>query len=620
MNALEEFHSHLDQCDWDVKEETEINHALQKVNHDLVESGLLEVQHFAEIERQVFLFNKSPEIGISFRTAGTRIMEDGSEVRIEWPDLSEFKKEDFDYIYDRFKDALNLYAKTEYGLVLFYSQNRQDNDFVTELLDSLFKLLKTYIEKAKSKVDTNHYINYTYVVLANALHIANNRKRKAKIEDIFKQLILYFFGVHQSWDVTHRSTLPVMMRFTGFAVQYFKDFNQTVQIDKLIDKNWEAAKTIADKYAWGAIYIADSSIKLIRKMGSDVTNWLYLKARLYEKLSIERKEDVASVLFIEEAMSIYKRLKDEKNLKRLQQQYQKMRTEFKLGRVTTKIPQDESQRIRELIEKEVKEKNEEEIVESLLLTPMIRPLDEIKRWSEDSFKEPLLQNMLPMNIQDKFGNTVAQYITDEERKKLSLLRTYEMHMQIATQTIIHYFLEALRADKISAKGILRFLNQTWMGENISRQSNGRDININYLKMIEPGINNLFDELTKSKDDPDYYPNLVSATDSLVLKTEYFLREFCYFLRIATFKPNPKQQGIIMEKTLDNLLDDLEGKISESDHFFIKFILTEKAGYNLRNKIAHGLMDNVEYGLQYPILSILILLKLSNYQFTTVKQE
>jgi hypothetical protein len=49
-------------------------------------------------------------------------------------------------------------------------------------------------------------------------------------------------------------------------------------------------------------------------------------------------------------------------------------------------------------------------------------------------------------------------------------------------------------------------------------------------------------------------------------------------------------------------------------------LTEKAGYNLRNKVAHGLMDNVEYGLEYPILAIIIILKLSNYQFVPTKNE
>ena len=108
-----------------------------------------------------------------------------------------------------------------------------------------------------------------------------------------------------------------------------------------------------------------------------------------------------------------------------------------------------------------------------------------------------------------------------------------------------------------------------------------------------------------------------ATDSLVLKAEYFLRKFCEFLNIPTFKPKDKGVDIKMERTLDDILSDNEIKnaLTPDDYFFIKFILIEKAGQNLRNRIAHGLMDNVEYGLEYPILAIIIILKLSNYQFT-----
>lgn len=614
MNALEQFYCDLDQSGWDVKQESDINHALQKVNEKLVEAKLFDVQHLAEIDRQAFHFSKSPEKRLSFRAAGTRTMEAGSEIPFEWPDIRDFKIEDFEYLYNRFKTTKNIYAKTEYGLVLFYSKNRQDNDFVIELLTSLFELLKTYIEKTKPKDNKGHNIIYSRTVLANALYIANNRKEVAEIETIFKKLIKYTFDVHQSWDVTHHSTLRTMIDFTGFAVQYFKDFKLTVEVNKFIDKNWKAAKTLTNTYVWGAIYVTDVSLKLCRKLGCETKDLLYFKAEQYEKLSTERKGDLASVSLVEKAMSIYKRLKDEKNLIRLQQEYEKLRTEFHLGEIRQEMPQDETQRIMELIKKEVKEKSEEDIVKTLLRTPMIRPLNDIKKWSEDSFKETMLENMLPVSIQDKFGNTVAQYITDEELTKFSLLRTYEFHMQIASQTIIQYFVEAFRADKISAKSIISLLNQTWMGEDVSRQSNGRDINFSYIKLIESGINSFFNELLKWKADPNYSPNFVSVTDSLVLKVEYFLREFCYFLGIATFKPNPRQEGIIMEKTLDNLLDDLEGKISDNDHFFIKFILTEKAGYNLRNRVAHGLMDNVDYGLEYPLLIIIIILKLSNYQF------
>ncbi len=620
MNALEQFYIELDQSNWDVKEEGVINEGLQTVNDTLFKQKLFDVQHLAEVDRQAFHFSKSPEKRLSFRAAGTRKKEDGSEIPFEWPDIREFKKEDFEYLDSRFKNCKNIYAKTEYGLVLFYSKNKQDNNFIIELLNALFHLAKSYIEKAKQQDDKNHYILYSRIVLANAFHIANNRKETPEVETIFKTLIEFTLNVHQNWDITHVATLRTIIDLTNFAVQYFKDFKEIVEVNKFIEKNWEAAKFLSNTYVWGAIYVADISMKLCRKLRIEINDWLYFKASQYEKLVVERKSELVSVSFVEKAMSIYKSLKDEENLSRLQLEYQKLRTEFQLGEFRQEMPQGETKRIMELIKKEVTEKNEEDIIKSLLLTPMIMRLDDIKKWSEDSLKESILQNMLPVTIQDKFGNTVAQYTTEVERKKFSFLRAYEFQMQIASQTILQYFIEAFRADKISAKGIINFLNQTWMGKEANRKINGQNVNFSYMKLIESGINSFFDELLKWKNDSQYFPNFVSATDSLVLKAEYFLREFCYFLNIPTFKA--KDNGSVLERTLDDILEDkrIQEALTQDDHFFLKFILTEKAGYNLRNRVAHGLIDNVDYGLKYPILSILIILKLSNYQFTKIKKD
>ena len=112
MNALEQFYIDLDQSNWDVKQDSDINQTLQKVNETLFTEGKFDVQHLAEIDRQAFHFSKSPEKRLSFRAAGKRKMEDGSEIPFEWPDIREFKKEDFDYLYNRFKTCKNIYSNS----------------------------------------------------------------------------------------------------------------------------------------------------------------------------------------------------------------------------------------------------------------------------------------------------------------------------------------------------------------------------------------------------------------------------------------------------------------------------------------------------------------------------
>jgi len=622
MNALEQLHKIIDESEWDVTNTDDINHAFQEVHDDLSNDKDENSLHFAEIERQAFAFNKSPEKKLSFKFAGDQTLDNGSKIPFEWPDVRTFTIDDFDYLINRFKDTRNTFARAEYGLVIYYAGHLKPNDEVLILLQGLFELAQKYISNLNSNEEGKHYILYLRAVLANALHIAENRKSDQSINAIYKQIIQLIFDIHQTWDVKNEAGLRIAIDFTDFAILYFKDFSLTTNINAFITKNWEFAKNLSQSHAWGAIYVIDISIKLCKKLNLPQTDLLIFKAKQYEKLADNSKQrnNMAAVSFVEKAMGIYKALKDDVNLKRLQETYQQMRTDFSLGEVSQEMPQEESQRIIQHIRTLVKENDEDEIVKTLMFTPMIMPLAKIRLWSEESFKLNLLQNMLPVSIQDKFGNTIAVYSSDEEREKFALLRTYEFHLQIAVQTLQQLFIEALRINKISAEGVIDFLKQTWLSQDNIRRSNGREIPISYLTLLESGILSFFDELHKWNTTPEYLPNLVSATDTLVLKGEYILREFANKIGLPTFKTKPREPDIIMEKTLDDLLQDLEGTLTEDDHFFIKFILTEKAGYNLRNRIAHGLIDNIDYGLEYPLLALVIILKLSNYQFTKQQKE
>jgi hypothetical protein len=155
-----------------------------------------------------------------------------------------------------------------------------------------------------------------------------------------------------------------------------------------------------------------------------------------------------------------------------------------------------------------------------------------------------------------------------------------------------------------------------MGSKTERLMFNKSHNISYMNLIGPSIKVLFEEIKKWRIDTQYVPNVISAIDSLTLKAEYFLREICYRLGVRPFKQKPDEPGVIMEKTLGDLLRDLRGKLPDEDIEFFKYTLSERSGYNMRNKIAHGLMDDIEYGFEHLLLSLIIILKLSNYQFTS----
>jgi len=618
MKTLEEFHEKLDQENWDKTNERKITSLLSKLMDFYSKKNDSKNYRKAEIEYQSFHFSKSPEKRLSFRTAGKRKMEDGSDISFEWPDIRTFNEDDFLYLYDRFNDTKNIFAKTEYGLVLYYAKYNLDNKFTLELLISLKELNNIYISKTTQKIKPNPYIYQSYSILSNSLHIAHNRKNDKKIKQEYNNLINLIIQHQKSIKVNHNSIVRILINYTSFSIQYFNDFNDGNNIRSIIEKNKEAAGHFKNTNHYGIISLTDFSIKLSKKANIDTKYWIRLKAEIYEKLVDKsiKNNPIAVTSHIEKAMSLYKSINDNVKYEELQQKYQEFRTEYQLNNVSQEISINETQRILDHIKKDIETKNESDIIKTILVTPMLRSLSNIKNNSEELFKEVSLQNLLSTRILDKFGNTIAVYDKEEERKHLSLLRTYDIEFQYAIQTLIQYVVSAFKENKISSKGIIDFLNQTWLGEKATRRHQGENVCFSYLKMIEPGINSFFDELTKWQADSNYNPNFVVSTDSLVLKAEYLLREFCYFLEIPTFKPQPKNNKIILERNINDILSDkgIKEALSEDDYFFIKFVLIEKAGLNLRSKIAHGLLDDIEYDIQYPLLAIIIILKLSNYRF------
>jgi len=94
--------------------------------------------------------------------------------------------------------------------------------------------------------------------------------------------------------------------------------------------------------------------------------------------------------------------------------------------------------------------------------------------------------------------------------------------------------------------------------------------------------------------------------------------------IATFKT--KQDDVVMEKNIDDILASLEHRpestppqitnFDENDRIYIKFVMSEKRGWNYRNKVAHGLLDSDEYQIGNCILIFATLLRLTHYNFSS----
>lgn len=634
MNVLEEFHKKLDSVDFDVTNEHEINKELQGLNEKLEKEGLTKILKLSELERQCYAlrvsFDQDSETGktkgVTWQMRGTAKNEDGEDVPIVWPDINQFTEGDFNYIEERYKNTKNLYTKTHFGLVLYFQNATafsRHNFFKKQLCGDLFELAKTYEKKALSTKQKRPYSFHLFQAIKAALQISI----RSKFDDLKNEITSFLLNLHNQWDLDRDDALRILLDVTHLFTDNYKHVKNKIKPEDIIKQNLVGVETQTRKSTWGAIHILDSSSVLDQKAGLEYFNYKKRKAELFEQLADEAEgtpRQLAAISYVEKALRLYRELKDNDNVKRLEKRYQEIRGTGNFGTVKKELDHNHVKQINDNINKEIEAKSPLEILQTLSISPMFSSYEAIKESSEEAFAQSFSLSLFGTSVADKFGNTVAKYTTEEERKLFSFWQTYSFHFQIGAQWLTYYFMQAYKKGKINFDSTMSFLRTSWLNEPISRNYNGTILDIKPIQILIPPIRLLFKELKDWSENNEYEFNTVVLNDSLTLKIEALLRYLCERIGIVTFKPRDK--GIVMEKNIDDFLADIKDSserptgFSENDRLFVKFVLSEKAGQNLRNRIAHGLMDIHEYSFDNIIVVFTIILRFAKYLFSTdIKQ-
>lgn len=631
---LKEYLYTLDNSAYDHDDASIINSEFQQLIQQLIEEDNHEDAREAELNRIVFSVNKSFDYDgaqegtireLSYRVSSIQKMEDGIEAPLFWPDVTKFTDKDFEYFEERFLESTNLYIKTEYGLMVYFGSKTgcsKRQSFKEELVANLLKLSKEYYIKIKEKSSYNVYF---YNTLKLALGIA----KEAKLDDKIDKIVKYIYKTHQGLNLSNNHNLRVLSKLSVLLSEYYSITKDRVNFDNVIEKNIYGIKVIEKTDYWGAIYIINLCLKIHQQRSySDVDSLLLHKANLYEKLALdaEKQHNPAVTEFAEKSLRIFQQTKSADDIKRLEQYYHDMRGKFSMMDFRHEIAGDDLKRLNSMINDTISESNEQSIIDYFITTPWYRTIEEIEQFALEYKKDNVLMSMIPSEVIDKHGNTVDVFNTDEEKDQFLFWDMYGLHYQMGTQTMINFFIEAYRAEKLSFDSVMSYLETTWFNDTIIRKYNGLDVKIKPIDTLMPGIKQIFNELDKCYADESYECDFVTTIDSLTLKIEGLLRYFCEKIGIATFKTRTKGKNkLVLEKQLDDLLADVahkpkerpdqETNFDEEDRMMIKFVMTEKAGINLRNKVAHGLMDFDEYNIGMVVIILSLIMKMSKYSFT-----
>lgn len=588
----------------------------QKVRDTLIQNGETDEATKSQYEIDFLNFNINSN-KLSFLFSGTN--DKGEPV--EYPTLKLFTDDTYNFLIDRQKKAKSPSLKARYSHILWLSPKKKI-EYAKTAIDNYLKLIKIR-EKQDIDFPNEHFGLRVLENIKNAFLLSLSVKYKIEVTK------MEIIRIVKKYPETSSSANAIRFQLIGLMLEQksvFKetDFKGIVKVcEQMISKSYPTNKH-------SVIDVLNLIIKVEKKLKNETAKYEKRIAEMWEELSYDREDEtnLVSSDFCKNALKIYKKLKLTAKVKELEKRFNELRKNIKLSSFGQEIDLTE---IMEGFRKYADKLTDNEpyvIINSLMTDKGLLPtFDEVEKQAKETGKHSFLQHLANTSILDRNGNT-AQYFNDkEEYEYYQILQSYHFSLELMKSNLIREIIFAgIKKGKLNADTILSYLQQySWLGKELEMSSNGgKPVPYCWLALIAPALNEYFINLEFFFRNQTNYPNFILCIDSLSLKIEGMLRDICEFKGITTFelKPDKKGRTISQEKDIHKLLyePEIANLIDKDDLLFFKFLLVEKAGYNLRHRVAHSLMTFYEYHINLMNLLIMAVLKFGKYNFVTTTKN
>lgn len=571
-------------------------------------NGFLKEAKYCQIEIDTFNFRTTND-SLSFKLAGT----DNEGNPFEYPNIRAFQDEDFDYLIERLNNTENLFLKARYSHVLWHSPKKhfQYAQAASQSYLDISKILFREIDATDSQRVGDYFVD----TIENAILISDNLKDK----EILKASKDFMIPIVHDFNYTERVHINTNILY------FMIDNNKLFRREDINGLQQEVYKIAQTKEDFRKIDLLQLGKKVDIKLGNNYLYWDKEIAECYEVMATKREDEanLASTLFIQDAIKYYKLAKEENKIKELSERYQYLKENMKLGHFSTKIDVTEVMEIVQKFSEEVSNKNANDIFPIFMYNKSILPTyDELESKAKEQERNHPMDSIATISIIDDNGH-VSEYIsTPEEHKYYNMLRIFSFSLQFSRSILLREIIfKGISNGNINTSHFIQFMREkTWLGQNIKRTfKQGKQEVFNWLNMLVPAINDYFVQLYFYITNQSNHINLTLCIDSLTIKLEGILRDMVN-LKGGTsfFFPKDKSgKEVVREKDINALLHDeiITNLISKDDLIFLKYLLVEKAGLNLRNKICHSFFRHTqEYEIDYMNLLLLAVLRLAKNEY------
>lgn len=614
MLDFESLYKHLEEKATDYKYH-EISALFQKIRDKMHVDGNTDLETRAQWEMDFFNFSIQRNVISPMWT-----MPDNKGNMISHPTYDNFTQDTYDFIIGRLEATKNPLLKARYAHILWFSP-RKHGKYAVMAIEGYLELLKVLEEKEKQ--DTEIHIGHDLInAVENAFFLAKNINDKEKLELLKTEIkrLVFNFNPKRGWLFRLRADFINLM-IEEKTVFLAEDFNG------LADLCLTFSKESGDSHQ--AITMLGLGEKVEQRMKTANYNWKDLIAQSYEKLMrayLDKDKHVA-IGFCQTAIEHYKLSKNSAKVEELEKIYTELKSSLKFKEIKVEI--DLSKFLADCQKKAIdisQKYSGEQIIEILMTDKSLIPeYKNILELTQKLLKEHPLQTIFSTTLTDEQGHTAQHFSSKEEIEFYQMLHQYRMSLENFNLPFIYLIIkEAFAQKKLTYPALMEyFAKKSWFGKTFTRKIQNKDLPYNWLNLLAPSLYEYFCQMdfhysTKK------YPNLVLCMDSLALKIEGLLRDLLLFSGVTTFYSTQDSKGrtIYREKDINSLLHEEKVKdlFDPDDLLLFKFVLVEKAGYNLRHKIAHSLILREEYQIDYIHLLLLILLRLARYDVKPIEKS
>ncbi|MCD8898577.1 DUF4209 domain-containing protein [Mammaliicoccus sciuri] len=509
----------------------------------------------------------------------------------EWPGIKKFRDEQLKYYEKRLYETNNIFLKVRYSDFLFEYGDKKIAKNKYEISQSLLTSL-VYICKHYS--ETSNYDSMISRLVEVSLLMGNKKELKKAVELIYLK-INEFDDNNVYRRVYELSQLTREILKSNHKKIIIKEYSNKIIIvlEKAIknyfeDKDYQSHIMFCEELIQYRKFSLISSER-INELEKEIGKSYELEAEYQQ--GRKDKSLLVKAHFLEKAMKHYSEIGEREKInemkilvKKTYEEYEKS-NETSLIKSTIEFSKEEIDKVIDSFISSDVQMSLDKIAYSNHLIPKITIIeDQVDKLS----KEFPLQDFISKSLLSD-GKKIVENTTEEDNKTINFNSNYMIHLNINVELFLKAIFDKLILEfEISTEDFMQKFNR-W--ELLDKKN---------IPFIEHGISRFLEK--------DY----LSALHILVPQFESTVRRMFSKAGYSTtsIRKGNTQQEVTFNEFL--LRDDVKSAFGNDVHKLIQIVMVEQSGLNLRNEIAHGLIEFSNINYTKCILIVYLFLVLTSY--------